>query len=158
VRDTIQQRLDSGEQLNFPTETAHIRADPSWVCAPPAPGLEDRRVEITGPTDRKMVINALNSGAKTFMADFEGTFIFTVYCIRMLIMQSDSNSPTFQNLLNGQVNLRDAIRRKIDFDLGGKAYKLSEKPATLIVRCVSTIHNHMPSSHCFTQTTRMASR
>lgn len=58
--------------MNFPTETAHIRADPSWVCAHPAPGLEDRRVEITGPTDRKMVINALNSGAKTFMADFEG--------------------------------------------------------------------------------------
>jgi malate synthase len=73
ARDAIQLRLDSGEQLNFPTETAHIRADPSWVCAHPAPGLEDRRVEITGPTDRKMVVNALNSGAKTFMADFEGT-------------------------------------------------------------------------------------
>ncbi|KAG8783368.1 hypothetical protein FRC15_005306 [Serendipita sp. 397] len=117
ARDTAQQRLDSGEQLNFPTETAHIRADPSWVCAHPAPGLEDRRVEITGPTDRKMVINALNSGAKTFMADFE-----------------DSNSPTFQNMINGQVNLRDAIRRQIDFEQGGKAYKLSESPATLIVR------------------------
>ena len=74
ARHATQQRLDAGEQLNFPSETTHIRADPSWVCAPPAPGLEDRRVEITGPTDRKMVVNALNSGAKTFMADFEGVF------------------------------------------------------------------------------------
>lgn len=72
ARDDVQRRLDSGIPLDFPPETAHVRADPSWQCAPPAPGLEDRRVEITGPTDRKMVINALNSGAKTFMADFEG--------------------------------------------------------------------------------------
>lgn len=73
ARETAQQRLDSGASLDFPSETAHIRAEPSWQCAPPGPGLEDRRVEITGPPDRKMVINALNSGAKTFMADFEGT-------------------------------------------------------------------------------------
>jgi malate synthase len=73
ARNTTQLRLDAGGQLDFPPETAHIRAEPSWHCAPPAPGLEDRRVEITGPTDRKMVVNALNSGAKTFMADFEGT-------------------------------------------------------------------------------------
>lgn len=72
ARETQQLRLDSGVPLEFPPETAHIRAEPSWQCAPPAPGLEDRRVEITGPPDRKMVINALNSGAKTFMADFEG--------------------------------------------------------------------------------------
>jgi malate synthase len=72
ARDVAQRRFDSGVPLDFPPETAHIRAEPSWQCAPPAPGLEDRRVEITGPTDRKMVINALNSGAKTFMADFEG--------------------------------------------------------------------------------------
>jgi malate synthase len=71
-REEAQRRFDSGIPLGFLPETAHIRADPSWLCAPPAPGLEDRRVEITGPTDRKMVINALNSGAKTFMADFEG--------------------------------------------------------------------------------------
>jgi malate synthase len=96
-----------------------------------------------------MVINALNSGAKTFMADFEGTLIFTVYWIGMPIIQSDSNAPTFQNLLNGQVNLRDAIRRKIDFELGGKAYKLSEKPATLIVRCVSSIHDYKSPYHSF---------
>lgn len=74
AREDAQRRYDSGVQLDFPSETAHIRAEPSWHCAPPAPGLEDRRVEITGPTDRKMVINALNSGAKTFMADFEGVF------------------------------------------------------------------------------------
>lgn len=72
ARDVVQQRLDAGFPLDFPPETAHVRADPSWQCAAPAPGLEDRRVEITGPTDRKMVINALNSGTKTFMADFEG--------------------------------------------------------------------------------------
>jgi malate synthase len=72
ARGVAQQRLDAGVPFDFPSETANIRADPSWLCAPPAPGLEDRRVEITGPPDRKMVINALNSGAKTFMADFEG--------------------------------------------------------------------------------------
>lgn len=72
ARAVAQQRLDAGVPLDFLQETANIRADPSWLCAPPAPGLEDRRVEITGPPDRKMVINALNSGAKTFMADFEG--------------------------------------------------------------------------------------
>ncbi|KAG5220351.1 malate synthase [Salix suchowensis] len=76
-----------------------------------------KRVEITGPTDRKMVINAMNSGAKTFMADFE-----------------DSSSPTFANMVNGQINLRDAIRRQIDFEISGKQYKLSEDPAVLIVR------------------------
>jgi malate synthase len=72
AREDAQRRWDSGIPLDFPAETAHIRAEPSWHCAPPAPGLEDRRVEITGPTDRKMIINAMNSGAKTFMADFEG--------------------------------------------------------------------------------------
>lgn len=72
AREDAQRRFDSGVPLDFLTETAPVRADPSWHCVPPAPGLEDRRVEITGPTDRKMVINALNSGAQTFMADFEG--------------------------------------------------------------------------------------
>ncbi|KAJ7723544.1 malate synthase [Mycena metata] len=117
AREDAQRRFDSGVPLQFPPETAHVRAEPSWHCVPPAPGLEDRRVEITGPTDRKMVINALNSGAKTFMADFE-----------------DSSAPTFANLINGQVNLRDAIRRNIDFESGGKSYKLSKNPAVLIVR------------------------
>ncbi|KAF8528038.1 malate synthase [Hysterangium stoloniferum] len=118
-RLATQLRLDTGGQLDFPLETAHIRAEPSWHCAPPAPGLEDRRVEITGPTDRKMVVNALNSGAKTFMADFE---------------VADSNSPTFANMINGQLNLYDAIRRQVDFEQGGKFYKLSSNPAVLIVR------------------------
>jgi len=75
AREASQARWDAGAPFDFPPETAHIRAEPSWHCAPPSPGLEDRRVEITGPTDRKMVINALNSGAKTFMADFEGTSV-----------------------------------------------------------------------------------
>ncbi|WVQ64250.1 malate synthase A [Kwoniella botswanensis] len=116
-RKQVQAELDQGKPLSFLPETKHIRDSPSWSCAPPAPGLEDRRVEITGPTDRKMVINALNSGSKTFMADFE-----------------DSNSPTWSNMVLGQVNLYDAIRRQIDFETGGKQYKLSEKPAVLIVR------------------------
>lgn len=73
AREAAQARHDAGAPFDFPAETAHIRSEPSWHCAPPSPGLEDRRVEITGPTDRKMVINALNSGAKTFMADLEGT-------------------------------------------------------------------------------------
>lgn len=75
AREDAQRRWDSGVPIDFHPETANVRAEPSWHCAPPAPGLEDRRVEITGPTDRKMVINALNSGAKTFMADFEGACI-----------------------------------------------------------------------------------
>ncbi|KAF8502155.1 malate synthase [Russula emetica] len=117
AREVAQARFDAGAPFDFPPETAHIRAEPSWHCAPPSPGLEDRRVEITGPTDRKMVINALNSGAKTFMADFE-----------------DATSPTFKAMLEGQVNLRDAIRRQIDFESNGKQYKLSPNPAVLIVR------------------------
>jgi len=80
ARESVQKYLDNGGKLDFPPETADIRAEPSWVCAPPAPGLEDRRVEITGPTDRKMVVNALNSGAKTFMADFEGKFLPPAFC------------------------------------------------------------------------------
>jgi malate synthase len=79
AREAAQARFDAGAPFDFPPETAHIRAEPSWHCAPPSPGLEDRRVEITGPTDRKMVINALNSGAKTFMADFEGTGVATSF-------------------------------------------------------------------------------
>ena len=75
AREEAQRRYDSGVTLDFAPETAAVRADPSWHCVAPGPGLEDRRTEITGPTDRKMVINALNSGAKTFMADFEGTLV-----------------------------------------------------------------------------------
>nr|AOR81604.1 malate synthase [Phaffia rhodozyma] len=116
-RLTLQAELDKGAQLTFPPETQHVRDDPNWRGAPIGPGLEDRRVEITGPTDRKMVINALNSGAKTFMADFE-----------------DSSSPTWENMLNGQINMRDACTGSMTFDSNGKSYKLSDKPAVLLVR------------------------
>ncbi|RUS13271.1 malate synthase [Endogone sp. FLAS-F59071] len=115
-----QQELDRGVLPDFLPETAHIRNDDIWRAARPAPGLQDRRVEITGPVDRKMVINALNCGASTYMADFE-----------------DSNAPTWENNLNGQVNLRDAIRGNISFtNPNGKKYELRKdgKLATLIVR------------------------
>lgn len=115
-----QQELDRGVLPTFLPETAHIRENDAWKGAPPAPGLQDRRVEITGPVDRKMVINALNSGARTFMADFE-----------------DSTSPTWDNLISGQVNMRDAVRKTISFtNPNGKQYKLREDGniATLLVR------------------------
>ncbi len=111
------ERLQNGEQLNFLKDTEDIRAG-DWTVAPLPDDLLDRRVEITGPVDRKMIINALNSGAKTFMADFE-----------------DASSPTFESMMNGQINLKDAIRRQIDFTSeNGKEYKLNEDPAVLIVR------------------------
>src|SRR6266446_3041488 len=138
AREVAQARFDAGTPFDFPSETAHIRTEPSWLCDPPSPGLEDRRVEITGPTDRKMVINALNSGAKTFMADFEGMGIVAFPCnpgaSDRAFMYIDATSPTFKVMLEGQVNLRDAIRRQIDFESNGKQYKLSPNPAVLIVR------------------------
>ncbi|ORY42782.1 malate synthase [Rhizoclosmatium globosum] len=119
ARNERQKQFDAGQLPDFLPETKWIRDDPTWRAAVPAPGLMDRRVEITGPVDRKMVINALNSGASTFMADFE-----------------DSNAPTWENCLSGQANLRDAIHRRIDYVApNGKFYKLnSGKVATLIVR------------------------
>jgi malate synthase len=117
LRDQRQARLDAGELPRFLDTTADIRkAD--WSVASAPSDLLDRRVEITGPTDRKMLINALNSGARVFMADFE-----------------DANSPTWSNLVEGQVNLIDAIERRIDFTSPeGKVYSLNPKVATLIVR------------------------
>jgi len=114
-----QTRLDSGEeQLDFPAETAAIRAG-DWTVPKAPADLADRRVEITGPVDRKMVINALNSGAKCFMADFE-----------------DASTPSWTNMMDGQINLRDANARTIDFTdpASGKAYTLSDDPAVLIAR------------------------
>ncbi len=112
-----QQRLDAGELPDFLTETAGIRAQ-EWTVAPIPKDLMDRRVEITGPVERKMIINALNSGANVFMADFE-----------------DSNSPTWTNNLDGQINLCDAVNRTIGFvSPEGKSYALAEKTATLLVR------------------------
>ncbi|CAN5553774.1 malate synthase A [soil metagenome] len=116
-RQARQAALDRGAALDFLAETKHIR-DADWTCAPIPNDLRDRRVEITGPTDRKMVINALNSGAKMFMADFE-----------------DANSPTWRNMIEGQINLRDAVRRTIDFTSPeGKSYELKEHAAVLLVR------------------------
>lgn len=115
-RQKQQVRFDQGILPEFPKETIDIRTN-DWVCAPIPSDLQDRRVEITGPVDRKMVINALNSGAKTFMADFE-----------------DSNSPKWTNNLEGQINLRDAINKTITLDGPNKLYKLNDKVATLIIR------------------------
>jgi malate synthase len=116
-RHERQARLDAGESLDFLSETKRVR-DGDWTCASIPEDLRDRRVEITGPTDRKMVINALNSGAKMFMADFE-----------------DANSPTWHNMIGGQINLRDAVRRTISFRSSeGKEYKLNDNIAVLIVR------------------------
>src|SRR6476660_3441842 len=116
-RQERQTRLHQGEGLDFLPETKKIR-EGDWKCAPIPRDIQDRRVEITGPTDRKMVINALNSGAKMFMADFE-----------------DANSPTWRNMVEGQINLRDAIRRAITFrNPAGKEYKLNEETAVLLVR------------------------
>jgi malate synthase len=127
-RQERQAALDEGGRLDFLPETRAIR-EGDWICAPIPPDLEDRRVEITGPTDRKMVINALNSGAKMFMADFE-----------------DANSPTWGNMVEGQINLRDAIRRIITFtNPTGKEYQLNEKVATLLVRPRGW---HLVEKHC----------
>src|SRR6202049_4688089 len=112
-----QKRLDAGEKPDFLQDTRAIR-DSAWTVAPIPADIQDRRVEITGPVDRKMIINALNSGAKVFMADFE-----------------DANTPKWANNVEGHINLRDAIRRTISFsNPDGKQYKLNEKTATLFVR------------------------
>ncbi len=115
-RAARQAEFDAGKLPDFLPETRSIR-DSEWTIAPQPKDMLDRRVEITGPTDRKMVINALNSGASTFMADFE-----------------DANCPTWFNMIDGQVNLRDAVRRSITFDQADKQYSLDDKVAVLIPR------------------------
>ena len=116
IRDR-QQRIDAGESPDFLVPTEDVRWG-DWSVAPPPEDLRDRRCEITGPTDRKMLINALNSGARVFMADFE-----------------DANSPTWANMVEGQINLVDAIRRRIEFvNPDGKEYRLDDEVATLMVR------------------------
>jgi len=109
-------RLDAGERPDFLPETAHIR-NGDWKIAPIPQALECRRVEITGPVERKMVINALNSGADSYMTDFE-----------------DSNTPNWDNQITGQLNMRDAVRKTISLEQNGKQYKLNDKVATLVVR------------------------
>ncbi len=112
-----QAEIDAGKMPDFLPETEHIRAS-DWTIAPVPADLQDRRVEITGPVERKMVINALNSGAKVFMADFE-----------------DSFAPTWEGAIQGQINVRDAVNRTITFsNPDGKQYTLNEKTATLLVR------------------------
>ncbi|HEX7829350.1 MAG TPA: malate synthase A [Thermoanaerobaculia bacterium] len=116
AREARKERIDAGELPDFLPETKDVR-EHDWTVAPIPHDLLDRRVEITGPVDRKMIINALNSGANVFMADFE-----------------DANSPTWENCIAGQLNLHDAVRRTITFDSGTKSYKLNDKTATLLVR------------------------
>src|SRR6516162_3880097 len=120
ARRRRQAELSAGAMLDFLPETADIREDPAWRVAPPAAGLVDRRVEITGPTDKKMTINALNSGANVWLADFE-----------------DANTPLWENMIGGQLNLKDALDRTIDFTSEeGKSYALNadETLATIVVR------------------------
>ncbi|MFZ0546539.1 MAG: hypothetical protein WAM60_13925, partial [Candidatus Promineifilaceae bacterium] len=113
-----QVELDDGRLPDFPNQTRNIR-QANWQVAPAPPDLQKRWVEITGPTDRKMIINALNSGANVFMADFE-----------------DANSPTWTNMVEGQLNLRDAVRGTIDYTnpQNDKYYSLNDQTATLLVR------------------------
>src|SRR3569833_2361194 len=123
-----QKEIDAGAMPDFLAATQSIRDDKSWRVASIPADLQDRRTEITGPVDRNMVINALNSGAKVFMADFE-----------------DATSPTWKNLIEGQANLRDAVRRTISFtNPDGKQYQLNEKTATLLVRPRGW---HLPEKH-----------
>src|SRR5690606_3402441 len=116
-RQDRQQEINRGKPLDFLPETKHIR-EGDWTIAPLPDDMKDRRVEITGPTNRKMLINALNSGAKMFMADLE-----------------DATAPNWFNVIDGQVNLRDAVRRQIDFEAPetGKKYALNEQTAVLMV-------------------------
>jgi len=117
ARERRQAAFDAGQLPGFLPATRSVR-ETGWTVAPVPRDLQDRRVEITGPTDRKMVVNALNSGANVFMADFE-----------------DSNTPTWENMIEGQINLRDAVNRTIDFNSpGGKRYRLDDKTAVLLMR------------------------
>jgi malate synthase len=117
-RRARQAEIDTGATLGLRTDTASVRLDPSWRVAKPPPDLLDRRVEITGPAEPKMIINALNSGARCFMADFE-----------------DSLSPTWSNVVGGQAALIDAVRGTLAYDSpDGKSYRLGPSPATLLVR------------------------
>jgi malate synthase len=118
ARATRYDQLAAGGSLDFLPETKGIREDDSWQVADPAPGLRDRRAEITGPTDAKMAINALNSGAKVWLADHE-----------------DANTPLWENMVQGQLNLRDAIAGRLELTTPeGKQYALGDHPATIVMR------------------------
>lgn len=135
-RQKKQIQINAGQLPDFLASTKAIRDDPSWKAAPPAPGLVNRKVEITGPVDRKMVINALNCGANTFMVLFP--FLLTRHKQkRQKADFEDSNAPTWLNNISGQSNLKDAVRGTITYTApNGKFYKLREdgKVATLLVR------------------------
>ncbi len=127
-RDERSAALEGGGTLDFLPETKSVREDDSWKVAPPAPGIEDRRAEITGPTDAKMAINALNSGAKVWLADFE-----------------DANTPLFENMLAGQANLRASLDGSLSFkNPDGKEYTLGDDLATIVVRPRGW---HLPEKH-----------
>ncbi|MDP9443188.1 MAG: malate synthase A [Actinomycetota bacterium] len=129
--------LAAGGTLGFRPDTKDIRDDAGWRVADPAPGLVDRRVEITGPTDAKMTINALNSGAKVWLAD-----------------QEDANTPLWENMVQGQLNLRDAIERKLEFTSEqGKHYSLGDDLATIVVRPRGW---HLPEKHLLVDGERMS--
>ena len=125
-RQERQRELDAGVNPGFLAETRELR-ESEWQVAPAPDDLQDRRCEITGPVDRKMMINALNSGARVFMADFE-----------------DANSPTWKNVVEGQANVRDAVRRKIALDTAEKSYRLNDEIATLMIRPRGW---HLPERH-----------
>jgi malate synthase len=125
IRELVARRARR-ERFDFLPETKHVR-DGDWVCAPVPKDLRDRRVEITGPVDKKMIINALNSGARVFMADFE-----------------DATTPTWKNVVEGQENLFEAVRRTLAFDTPEKKYRIAENPAVLFVRPRGL---HLPEKH-----------
>ena len=126
ARKVRQADFESGSRPNFLEETEEVR-EGDWKVSSPPSEIADRRVEITGPTERKMMINALNSGARVFMADFE-----------------DSSAPTWDNMLNGQVNVRDAIRRDLTLQRDGKSYAINDETATLVIRPRGW---HLPERH-----------
>lgn len=132
--------LAAGADPRFLPETRHIREDASWRVAPTAPGLEDRRVEITGPVDRKMTINALNSGAKVWLADME-----------------DSSTPSWSNVINGQLNLRDALAGRIGFTSPeGKEYRVEGAADTLPTIVVRPRGWHLSEKHVLIQDVAVA--
>lgn len=131
-RQLVQEKLDAGGELEFLPETAYIRNDPNWRCAPTHPKLTSRKVEITGPPDAKMIVNAFNTDVHTYMTDFE-----------------DSCAPTWSNMIYGQVNLYDAIRDRIDFtnESTGKRYKINREGRRVPVMIVRPRGWHMVDAH-----------
>src|SRR5204862_2712141 len=128
ARHDRQAAFDAGALPDVLPETAHVRGNSSWRVASAPPDLDDRRVEIPGPAEPKMMINALNSGARVFMADFE-----------------DALSPTWDNVVQGQANLQDAVRGTLDYTSpDGRVYQLGERTATLMVRPRGW---HLPERH-----------